>query len=185
MRVALRLRWRCGMKIAPRTPDLLSRRPVAASPSAEARRPTMRALSPARGGVRERAVVFAGGMAPRGPDAAAPVASARPPGRPVSRAPGDRPDTTSSPVSSGRAEIAGGSKPPPGFHGAVTEFKRRLIETTLTELGGNRTRAARALGLQRTYLLRLMREFAVHVPAGAVSPRRAAEPQGTAPTPPR
>jgi ABC-type methionine transport system permease subunit len=35
----------------------------------------------------------------------------------------------------------------------VTEFKRRLIETTLTELDGNRTRAARALGLQRTYLL--------------------------------
>jgi DNA-binding NtrC family response regulator len=67
----------------------------------------------------------------------------------------------------------------------VTEFKRRLIETTLTELGGNRTRAARALGLQRTYLLRLMREFAVHVPAGAVPPRRAAEPQGTAPVPPR
>jgi hypothetical protein len=66
----------------------------------------------------------------------------------------------------------------------VTEFKRRLIETTLTELGGNRTWTARALGLQRTYLLRLMREFAVHVPAGAVPPRRAAQPLGTAPVPP-
>ncbi|MBI2526874.1 MAG: hypothetical protein HYY95_17250 [Candidatus Rokubacteria bacterium] len=55
-------------------------------------------------------------------------------------------------------------KPPPGFHGAVTEFKRRLIEATLTQLGGNRTQAARALGLQRTYLLRLMREFGVSVP---------------------
>jgi DNA-binding NtrC family response regulator len=65
----------------------------------------------------------------------------------------------------------------------VTEFKRRLIETTLTELGGNRTRTARALGLQRTYLLRLMREFAVHVPAGVVPPRRAGEPLDTAPTP--
>src|SRR5215467_6751227 len=51
-----------------------------------------------------------------------------------------------------------------GFHGAVSEFKRRLIEATLTQSGGNRTRAARALGLQRTYLLRLMREFEVRIP---------------------
>ena len=171
------------MKIAPRTPVLLSRRPVAASPSAEARRPTVRPLTSTPSGVRERTVLFAAGMAPRAPEA--PVAPARPPGRPASGAPGDRPGPTSPPVSSSRAETAGGSKPAPGFHGAVTEFKRRLIETTLTELGGNRTRAARALGLQRTYLLRLMREFAVHVPAGPVSPRRAPEPQGTAPAPPR
>ena len=59
--------------------------------------------------------------------------------------------------------------PPPGpgplgFHGAVSDFKRRLIEATLTQSGGNRTRAARALGLQRTYLLRLMREFEVRIP---------------------
>ena len=53
---------------------------------------------------------------------------------------------------------------PQGFHGAVSEFKRRLIEATLTQAGGNRTHAARALGLQRTYLLRLMREFEVHIP---------------------
>ena len=53
---------------------------------------------------------------------------------------------------------------PNGFHGAVSEFKRRLIEATLTQAGGNRTRAARALGLQRTYLLRLIREFQVRVP---------------------
>jgi DNA-binding NtrC family response regulator len=50
------------------------------------------------------------------------------------------------------------------FHGAVTEFKRRLIEATLTQTGGNRTRAARVLGLQRTYLLRLIREFGVDIP---------------------
>src|SRR2546425_6721111 len=42
---------------------------------------------------------------------------------------------------------------PNGFHGAVSDFKRRLLEATLTQAGGNRTRAARALGLQRTYLL--------------------------------
>jgi hypothetical protein len=173
VRVALRLRCRCDMKIAPRTPVLVSRRPVAALPTAEARRPTARPLTPARGDVRERPVLFAGGMAARGPEAAAPIAPARPTDRPV---------LTSPP---GRAEAAGGAKPLPGFHGAVTEFKRRLIETTLTELGGNRTRAARALGLQRTYLLRLMREFAVHVPAGTVPPRRGAESPGTAPAPPR
>ena len=61
----------------------------------------------------------------------------------------------------------------PGFHGAVTEFKRRLIEATLVQLGGNRTRTARALGLQRTYLLRLMREFGVNVPRVDGPPRAA------------
>jgi len=59
-----------------------------------------------------------------------------------------------------------------GFHGTVSEFKRRLIEATLTQSGGNRTRAAKALGLQRTYLLRLMREFQIHVPAGQNAQRR-------------
>ena len=73
-------------------------------------------------------------------------------------------------------------KPVVGFHGAVSEFKRRLIEATLTQSGGNRTRAAKALGLQRTYLLRLMREFQVHVPASQSAQRR---PAATAsPTPP-
>ena len=62
-------------------------------------------------------------------------------------------------------------KPVVGFHGAVGEFKRRLIEATLAQAGGNRTRAARTLGLQRTYLLRLMREFQIHVPPSA-PPRR-------------
>jgi DNA-binding NtrC family response regulator len=61
----------------------------------------------------------------------------------------------------------------------VTEFKRRLIESTLTQLDGNRTRAARALGLQRTYLLRLIRDFRVQVPAGGV-----ARPAAPVPSPP-
>ena len=73
--------------------------------------------------------------------------------------------------------------PPPGprllgFHGAVSEFKRRLIEATLTQTGGNRTRAARALGLQRTYLLRLMREFEVHIPPPPGPWRRAPQANG-------
>ena len=62
-------------------------------------------------------------------------------------------------------------KPVVGFHGAVGDFKRRLIEATLAQAGGNRTRAAKALGLQRTYLLRLMREFQIRFPA-ALPPHR-------------
>jgi DNA-binding NtrC family response regulator len=73
----------------------------------------------------------------------------------------------------------GPPKPPPGYHGAVTEFKRRLIEATLFQLGGNRTRTARALGLQRTYLLRLIREFGVNVPHRDAMAR----PNGGAPAP--
>jgi DNA-binding NtrC family response regulator len=65
------------------------------------------------------------------------------------------------------------ARPLPGFHGAVCDFKRRLLEATLTQVGGNRTRAARALGLQRTYLLRLIREFEVRVPPGAAPGHRA------------
>jgi DNA-binding NtrC family response regulator len=61
-------------------------------------------------------------------------------------------------------------RPAPGFHGAVSEFKRHLIEATLNQMGGNRTRTARVLGLQRTYLLRLIRELNVTAPP--VAPRR-------------
>ena len=43
------------------------------------------------------------------------------------------------------------------YRAAVIGFKRQLIETTLRDHGGNRTHAARALGLPRTYLLRLIR----------------------------
>jgi DNA-binding NtrC family response regulator len=68
------------------------------------------------------------------------------------------------------------ARPLPGFHGAVSEFKRHLLEATLTQSGGNRTRAARALGLQRTYLLRLIREFEIRVPPAAMVPRRGEEP---------
>jgi DNA-binding NtrC family response regulator len=54
---------------------------------------------------------------------------------------------------------------PAGWHGAVRAFKRRLLETALLEAGGNRTHAAQALGLERTYLLRLIRDLGVGVPA--------------------
>ena len=63
--------------------------------------------------------------------------------------------THGSPVAPGRA---------PSYHGAVCDFKRRLIEATLHQMRGNRTHTARALGLQRTYLLRLIRELGVTAP---------------------
>jgi DNA-binding NtrC family response regulator len=50
------------------------------------------------------------------------------------------------------------------YHSAVHEFKRHLIEQTLRSVHGNRTHAARALGLQRTYLLRLIRDLDVAAP---------------------
>jgi DNA-binding NtrC family response regulator len=62
---------------------------------------------------------------------------------------------------------------PAGYHGAVSDFKRRLIEATLHQVRGNRTHAARALGLQRTYLLRLIRELGVTAPPPPVRRRTA------------
>ena len=47
------------------------------------------------------------------------------------------------------------------YRAAVVAFKRELIETTLRAHGGNRTYAARALGIPRTYLLRLIRDLGV------------------------
>jgi DNA-binding NtrC family response regulator len=63
---------------------------------------------------------------------------------------------------------------PLGYHGAVCDFKRRLIEATLLQMRGNRTHTARALGLQRTYLLRLIRELGVAAPPPPAVRRRAA-----------
>ncbi|MBI2467474.1 MAG: sigma 54-interacting transcriptional regulator, partial [Candidatus Rokubacteria bacterium] len=50
---------------------------------------------------------------------------------------------------------------PRSFHAAVEEFKRGLIVSTLRRTGGNRTQAARLLGLQRTYLARLVRDLGI------------------------
>ena len=47
------------------------------------------------------------------------------------------------------------------YRAAVIGFKRQLIETMLRDHGGNRTHAAHALGLPRTYLLRLIRGLGV------------------------
>jgi DNA-binding NtrC family response regulator len=53
------------------------------------------------------------------------------------------------------------------WHEGVRGFKRALVEQTLARTHGNRTHAARTLGLQRTYLLRLIRDLAVHAPPSA------------------
>lgn len=47
---------------------------------------------------------------------------------------------------------------------AVHAFKRALLQTTLEAHGGNRPRAARALGLTRPYFARLMSQFCVEGP---------------------
>jgi DNA-binding NtrC family response regulator len=53
------------------------------------------------------------------------------------------------------------------WHEQVRAFKRDLLTTALERSCGNRTHAARALGLERTYLLRLVRELGVTVPPPA------------------
>ena len=133
------------------------------------------------GGVSEHAAGFAGRVmvSPRPAPgiASGALGAARPAaGRPA-------PLAASGPADPEMAQAP--PKPSPGFHGAVSQFKRRLIETTLTELGGNRTRAARVLGLQRTYLLRLMREFTVNVPAAVGHPRRSPAGEAAVEPPPR
>ena len=50
------------------------------------------------------------------------------------------------------------------WHEAVRRFKRQLLAQTLERTHGNRTHATRALGLQRTYLLRLIHDLDVLLP---------------------
>jgi DNA-binding NtrC family response regulator len=66
------------------------------------------------------------------------------------------------------------TEPGESYHEALARFRRELLFRALKAHGGNRTRTARALGLQRTYLLRLIRDYglAAQVP----SARRAAKP---------
>jgi transcriptional regulator with GAF, ATPase, and Fis domain len=45
------------------------------------------------------------------------------------------------------------------YHDAIAEAKRQLIVKALQESGGNYTRAAKSLGLQPTYLHRLIRNL--------------------------
>jgi DNA-binding NtrC family response regulator len=58
------------------------------------------------------------------------------------------------------------------YQRAVETFKRELLALTLAAHGGNRSRAARALGVQRTYFVRLIRQFGVSERVPAASVRR-------------
>jgi hypothetical protein len=46
----------------------------------------------------------------------------------------------------------------------VKAFKKSVVEGALKQAGGNRSHAAALLGLQRTYLHRLLRELEIQVP---------------------
>lgn len=50
------------------------------------------------------------------------------------------------------------------YHDAVRAFKKTFLARALQAHNGNRTHTARALGLQRTYLTRLLREFGLAAP---------------------
>ena len=75
-------------------------------------------------------------------------------------------------VSSPRIAYCNDDKEPiSDYHGMVAAFKKDLLERALSAYGGNRTHAARALGLQRTYLLRLMRDLGIKVSPPKRTPR--------------
>jgi DNA-binding NtrC family response regulator len=50
-----------------------------------------------------------------------------------------------------------------GFHEAVKEFKQWAIQDALKHSQGNQTKAAETLGLQRTYLAKLIRLLEIKV----------------------
>ncbi len=56
-------------------------------------------------------------------------------------------------------ELAAAEETGSGFHARVEGFRRAAIREALEECGGNQTQAARKLGLQRTYLARLIRKY--------------------------
>ena len=49
--------------------------------------------------------------------------------------------------------------PPTGFHAQAEAYRRRLLVEALQRCGGSRTKAAELLGLQRTYLARMLRQY--------------------------
>ncbi len=54
-----------------------------------------------------------------------------------------------------------GGQTPDSYHTQVAEFRGRIIRETLARFGGNQTKAAEALKLQRTYLARLIRQLGI------------------------
>jgi DNA-binding NtrC family response regulator len=50
---------------------------------------------------------------------------------------------------------------PQSYHESIDEYRREVIVNALAQAKGNRAAAARSLGLQRSYLLRLMKTFSI------------------------
>ncbi|HSD50675.1 MAG TPA: sigma-54 dependent transcriptional regulator [Candidatus Methylomirabilis sp.] len=65
------------------------------------------------------------------------------------------------PILQGAAREAATMESSAGYHEAVLRFKRELLRSSLARADGNQTRAAEMLGLQRTYLSRLLKELGV------------------------
>jgi DNA-binding NtrC family response regulator len=63
------------------------------------------------------------------------------------------------PIAPTTVEDEAHTTPDSSFRHAVLAFKRDLLRSALAQANGNQTRAAEALGLQRTYLSRLLREL--------------------------
>lgn len=61
------------------------------------------------------------------------------------------------------------------LHDALCAFKRQLIVDTLAIHDGNRSRAAAALGIERTSLLRLIRDLHIDVERAPESGRPRAD----------
>jgi transcriptional regulator with PAS, ATPase and Fis domain len=61
-------------------------------------------------------------------------------------------------------EVIATAPPATGFHAEVEACRRRLLLEALQKCSGNRTRAAELLGLQRTYLVRLLRQYGLGEP---------------------
>lgn len=55
------------------------------------------------------------------------------------------------------------------YRRAMDEFKRAIIEHALRRTEGNRTEAAKLLGIQRAYLYRLMQRLRVEAPRRVAS----------------
>jgi len=66
----------------------------------------------------------------------------------------------------GSAAPAGTGLPVPAaavgeFHSGVRAYKQALVRAALGQAGGNQTKAAELLGLQRTYLVKLLRALKI------------------------
>ena len=70
------------------------------------------------------------------------------------------------------------------YHSLLVAFQTEVIKRALDAAGGNRTHAARLLGLQRTYLLRLMRDRRIRAARPQRKGRPGASPPASATTPP-